>query len=166
MRPAHLRRMNVSEAVRAELAISGAVDRARHDDARGAGVAHSADVVLGVRGVADERQFHRSIHLFEGLAHFERMILGLQAAYVEEIPARLQPEFGQHFRALHFADFGAVGDEDALLAIAPAVVFLDGERVSDPPRWAEFGEPLRDQIPGARRAVPLLALAFDADRKS
>src|ERR1017187_8017965 len=46
-------------------------------------------------------------------AHFERMILGLQAAYVEEIPARLQPEFGQHFRALHFADFGAVGDEDA-----------------------------------------------------
>src|ERR1017187_5834007 len=131
MRPAHLRRMNVGEAVRAELAISGAVDRTRHDDARVAGVANPADIVLGVGGVADERQFHRRHHLFESLAYFQRTILRLQAAYVEEIPARLPPEFGQHFRALHFADFGAVGDEDALLAIAPAVVFLDGERVGD-----------------------------------
>src|ERR1035438_7868037 len=76
MRPAHLCSMYVREAVRTQLAISRAIDCARHDDARVAGVAHLPDVFLGVRGVADERQFHRRHHLFESLAYFLRHLPG------------------------------------------------------------------------------------------
>ena len=54
------------------------------------GVAHLANVVLRVRRVADQRQFQIAWQRFERLAHFERMILRLHAADVEEIAAGLE----------------------------------------------------------------------------
>src|SRR2546430_797797 len=102
MRPAYLGRVDIREAVRPELTVSFAVNRSGNHNPIVARIAHTADVFLRVRRIADEGQLHLRRDLFEGLAHLDRMVLRLQAADVEEILAWLEAQFCHLLRACYF----------------------------------------------------------------
>src|SRR5207253_1156711 len=69
----------VRKTVRAQFLITAPVDCTRHDDARIAGGAYLADIILGIRRVSDERELEVRIDRLKGLPHVQWMILRLHA---------------------------------------------------------------------------------------
>ena len=128
MRAAHGGGVDVGKAVRAQLAIARAVDRAGDDHAGIARVAHAGDVVPGIGGVAHQHQLEPGLHALECFAHFERVVLRLQAADVEEVAARLEREPVKRGARGQLAGLSAVGDEDGALSVALEVILLDSAR--------------------------------------
>ena len=92
MSASDLRRVDISEAMRPELAITLAVNRSGNDHTRIAGVAHLADVILRVGGISDQRELHIGLHCLEGLAHQQRVVLRLQPADVEKVLVLIERE--------------------------------------------------------------------------
>src|ERR1019366_8531550 len=87
MRAADLGGVYVSETVRFQLAVSVAIDGAWYDDPEITRIANLRDVVLRIGRIADERQLDRRCHALERLPHFERMVLRLHAAHIQEVAA-------------------------------------------------------------------------------
>ena len=77
-----------------------------------------------------------------------------------ESPREDQPL--QNSSGWDLAEFGAVRDEDAVFAVALAVILADGFGVGHHHRGEDRCQPFRQQIPGLGQLIPLLAFALDA----
>ena len=100
MRSADFGRLDVGEAMRPELTIAEPINRAGYYDAWVLGIAHFANVFLSMWGIANQRQLHICFQLFESLPNFQRLILRLKAANVQEVLERLQVKLLQRKSSL------------------------------------------------------------------
>src|SRR5262249_40532692 len=153
---------NVGKAMRAKFLVTAAVDRSGRHDARIRRIAHLADVVVRIGRVAYQRQAQIRADPLEALAYQQRVVLGLHAADVEEVAPAPQAKTARLAAPLTGAYLGAVGDENALLAIALAIVGANRLGVRHYLGRTEGRQPLRKLIPSLRQAVPLLAISLQS----
>ncbi len=81
----HLGGVDIGKAVRPELVISLAINRARHNYARIAGGSYALQVFAGIRGIADESQLQAGLGPFKGLANQKSVVLRLHAADIKKV---------------------------------------------------------------------------------
>ena len=107
----------------------GAAQESSHE------VADAADVLMGIRSVSHEGQFHIGDQRLERLAHGQRMVLGLHAAHVEEVAAAHQAKRRQRIVAtLRFAgrsqSYDLTPQPDYARSLSATISALAAQRVS------------------------------------
>ena len=90
-----------------------------------------------------------------------RVVLGLEAAHVQEVIARFEPEPLERRARARPVGQRPVRDEVRLGAVVVAVVALDDARVGDQRIGQDRREVLREPVVGPRGQAPLSAPAFD-----
>src|SRR5258708_677651 len=97
-----------------------------------------------------------------GLGGFQRIVLRLEAADIENVAPRLQTEAGEHVGIRLVGELGAVWDDRGLRTEGLPVVAGDNVGVGHAPAGEGDGERLATCIDRLSEHVPLAAAALDA----
>ena len=154
--------MYVGEAPRAEFPVAKSVNCTGRDNSFVSRIAHALDVLVRVRRISDQRQFHGRGCLLESLAHFKSAVFRLHAADIEEILFGLEAQPIQHFPRGCAQNLGAIRNEQRILPVVLFVIRSNRFGIRDEPVRQDGGKILRGMKPGPRQRVPFAPFALDA----